>query len=103
MAKAWVSRTRLGKVRVRARGRVAGKIIEREMIVPDNDTDLAEEMKRELNRRFMLGDFSWLTEQRSRGKGPGPAGASWGRSRPSRRLRPPRAECLISSTVPSRP
>ena len=65
MAKAWILRDRRGGLLIRARGTVNGKAVSRDKTIPNADQQLAEETERELNRRFILGDLSWLIEERS--------------------------------------
>ena len=68
MAKAWSLKDRRGGLVVRARGNYEGRSFSRDKTIPNGDQQLAEETVRELNRRFMLGDLTWLIEHRMRPK-----------------------------------
>ncbi len=68
MAKAWTLKDRRGGIIVRARGNVDGRSVSRDKTIPDANQGLADETVRELNRRFMLGDLTWLTENRRASK-----------------------------------
>ncbi len=58
-ARVWIEPS-TGRVNVIGQGIVNGKRLTRRMSVAENNRDLADEIARELNRRFMLLDFSWL-------------------------------------------
>ena len=58
-ARKWVDDR--GRLRVVGQGNVGGRRIRRYRIVPGNDEALADEIVRQLNVRFALGDLSFLT------------------------------------------
>lgn len=62
MARAVVWKDERGRLNVIARGIAAGQRYRRRAVVPDNDRELAEEMARQLNLQFALGNLSWLVE-----------------------------------------
>jgi integrase len=57
MATAWVT---MGYVK--AKGRIDGKLFRRSRRIPEDNVALGEEMVADLQRRFAMGDYSWLTE-----------------------------------------
>jgi integrase len=62
-----------GRLRVVGQGTVDGRRIRRYRIVPGNDGDLADEIVRQLNVRFALGDLSFLTRNAKGGQVSEPA------------------------------
>ena len=66
MARASIATDDRGRLCVTAIRRVDGRRIRRRKIVPGNDRELAEEVVRQLNRDFALGDFSWPLIQHRR-------------------------------------
>ncbi len=64
MARAWVSRERGGRVCVHGEGTIEGRRVQRRLRVAGNDEDLAQETARQLNGRFILGDYGWLLERK---------------------------------------
>ncbi len=59
-AKTWVDPR--GRLNVVARGTENGRELKRRQIIKGNDQTLADEVVRQLNARFAMGDLSWLKE-----------------------------------------
>ena len=59
-ARKWVDDR--GRLRIVAQGTVAGRRRRRTRIIPGNDQELADEVVKQLNVKFALGDYSFLLE-----------------------------------------
>ena len=55
-----------GRLRVVAQGNLYGRRVRRYRIIPKNDEELADEVVRQLNVQFALGDLSFLTSGTTR-------------------------------------
>ncbi|MCP5059779.1 MAG: hypothetical protein GY937_24005 [bacterium] len=66
MAKAWLARGKRGELIIHAKGRIGDQVLRRQKRVPDDDPELGDEMIRQLNRDFLMSNFSWLTRAAER-------------------------------------
>ena len=78
MAKAAIWWDPRGRLNVVARATLDGKALKRRRIVAQNDETLAQDIVRQLNLQFAMGDLSWLLDgQRPRTKSSNPTLSEW--------------------------